>query len=136
LVTAIRRCLGGWMMLVAGQTWRAAVLHRGEQSRSLLAVFPPPSSSAAGGEPPPSPASLRTLDVDRRNCAVVPSTGVTTLAAKVDPSGFPVDATVIHDNNGDYVKQTQCFVRVANGTKALDDDEKHKCLAQRWPGAA
>jgi hypothetical protein len=50
--------------------------------------------------------------------------------------GFPVDATVIHDKNSEYVKQTQFFVRGANGTKALDDDEKQKYLAQRWPGTA
>ena len=55
---------------------------------------------------------------------------------QVDPCGFPVDATVVHDKNGQHVKQTQFFVRVANGTKALDDDEKQKYLAQRWPGAA
>ena len=55
---------------------------------------------------------------------------------QVDPCGFPVDATVVHDKNGQHVKQTQFFVRVANGTKALDDDEKQKYLAQRWPGSA
>jgi hypothetical protein len=52
------------------------------------------------------------------------------------PCGFPVEATVVHDRNGQHVKQTQFFVRVANGTKALDDDEKQKYLAQRWPAAA
>jgi hypothetical protein len=41
------------MTIIAGQTGRAAVLHRGEQSRSLLTVFPPPSSGAAGGGRPP-----------------------------------------------------------------------------------
>ena len=55
---------------------------------------------------------------------------------QVDPSGFPVDAHVVHDKNGQYVKQTQFFVRVANGTKALDDAEKQKYLAHRWPGGA
>ena len=54
---------------------------------------------------------------------------------QVDPCGFPVDATVVHDKNGQHVQQTQFFVRVANGTKALDSDEKQKYLGQRWPGS-
>ena len=61
---------------------------------------------------------------------------MTTLAGQVDPSGFPVDATVISDKNGDYVNQIQFFVRVADLTKVLDDDEKQTYLAQHWPGAA
>lgn len=51
----------------------------------------------------------------------------------VDPCGFPVDATVLHDVNGQYVKKTQFFVRIANGTKALSDDERQKYIGQRWP---
>jgi type I restriction enzyme R subunit len=54
---------------------------------------------------------------------------------QVDPCGFPVEATVVHDKNGQHIKQTQFFVRVANGTKALDGDEKQKYLSQRWPRA-
>ena len=122
-------------MLIAGQTWCTAVLHSAEQSRSLLAVFPP-RRAAWPGRAATIPLSPRKLDVNRRNCSVVPSTGVTTLAAKVDRSAFPVGGTVIHDKNGEYVKQTQFFVRVANGTKVFDGDEKQKYLAQRWPVAA
>jgi hypothetical protein len=55
---------------------------------------------------------------------------------RVDRSGFPVDVIVIDDRNGEFVAQTQLFVRVANGTKAFDDDDKHNDLAQRRPGAA
>jgi hypothetical protein len=43
---------------------------------------------------------------------------------------------VIDDRNGGFVAQTELFVRVANGTKAFDDDDKHKDFAQRRPGAA
>lgn len=123
------------MMLIAGQTWRAAVLQCGERSRSLLAVFPPRRAARPGGAAA-LPASLRHLDVDRRDCAIVVPSGVTTLPAKVDRSGFPVDVIVIDDRNGGFVAQTQLFVRVANGTKAFDDDDKHNDLAQRRPGAA
>lgn len=97
--------------------------------------IPAPSSSSAGGAAA-LPASLRHLDVDRRDCAIVVPSGVTTLPAKVDRSGFPVDVIVIDDRNGGFVAQTQLFVRVANGTKAFDDDDKHNDLAQRRPGAA
>jgi hypothetical protein len=55
---------------------------------------------------------------------------------QVDPSGFKVDATVIHDKNGQHVTQTQFFVPVANGTNALADEEKQTYLSERWPGAA
>ena len=58
------------------------------------------------------------------------------VTSKGNPSGSPVDATVLHDKNGQRFKQTKFFVRVANGTKALDEDEKQKYLSQRWPGAA
>jgi type I restriction enzyme R subunit len=54
---------------------------------------------------------------------------------QVDPCGFPVDATVTHDKNGQHVKAVEFYVRIANGTKALDAAEKQKYLAQRWPGA-
>jgi hypothetical protein len=120
------------MMLIAGQTWRAAVLHSGERSRSLLAVFPP-RRAARPGAVAALPTSFRQLDGDRRNCTIVVPSGVTTLGAKVDRSGFPIDVTVIDDKNGEFA-QTQLFVRVANGTKALDDE--HNDLAQRRPGAA
>jgi hypothetical protein len=52
------------MTIIAGQTGGAAVLHRGEQCRSLLTVFPPPSSGAAGGSRRP-PGRLRKLLAQR-----------------------------------------------------------------------
>jgi hypothetical protein len=121
------------MMLSAGRTWCAAVLPCGEQS--LLAAVPP-RRAARPGRAAALPARLRPLDVNRRNCSVVPSTGVTTQAAEVDPRGFPVDATVIHDRNGEYVKHGQFYLHGTSGTTALDDDDKQTYLAQRWPGAA
>jgi hypothetical protein len=39
---------------------------------------------------------------------------------------LPVQARVVHDRNGQLVEQTQFFVRVANGTRALEDDEQQK----------
>jgi hypothetical protein len=50
------------MTLIAGLTGRAAVPVRGNQSRSLLSVFPPPWSSAAGGTAV-LPAMVRTTNV-------------------------------------------------------------------------
>lgn len=53
---------------------------------------------------------------------------------QVDPSGFPVDAKVIHQKpDGPKETRTEFFVRVANGTKPLDPVEKQKYIAQRWP---
>ncbi|MGB4746741.1 MAG: ATP-binding protein, partial [Candidatus Microthrix parvicella] len=54
---------------------------------------------------------------------------------QVDPSGFPVDATVIKQKpGGPKEKVTEFYVRGLNGTKALDVVEKQKYIAQRWPG--
>ena len=52
---------------------------------------------------------------------------------QVDPSGFPVDAKVIYQNP-DKPKEvrTEFFVRVANGTKALDAVQREKYIAHRW----
>ena len=54
---------------------------------------------------------------------------------QVDPSGFPVDAKVIYQKP-DQPKETRTefFVRVANGTKALDVVETREVHRQRWPG--
>jgi hypothetical protein len=55
---------------------------------------------------------------------------------QVDPSGFPVDAKVIYQKpNQPKETRTEFFVRVANGTKALDIVQREKYIAQRWPGA-
>jgi hypothetical protein len=122
------------MMLIAGLTWRAALFPCGKQSGPQLTG--PAPGEQRGREDPPPPGQGVVSPTYTSQLAVEPSTGVTTLAVMVDPSGFPVDATVIHGKNGDYVKQTQFFERVANGTPALDDDEEQTSLAQRWPGAA
>ena len=46
---------------------------------------------------------------------------------QVDPCGFPVDAKVIYQKtNGPKETRTEFFVRVANGTKALDAVEREK----------
>ena len=121
-------------MLIAGQTWRAAVLHSVGQSRSLLAVLPLRRAARPGGAAA-LPASVRTLDVELSDSAVVPSTG-RMIAAKADPSGLLVDATVSHDRNSEYIKETQFFVRVADGSRTDAGDEKYTYVAQRWPWAA
>jgi type I restriction enzyme R subunit len=52
----------------------------------------------------------------------------------VRPSGVPVDATVtIVDKQGQHNKKTMFYVRVGNGTKDLDEQEKAKYVAGRWP---
>lgn len=52
----------------------------------------------------------------------------------VRPSGFPVEATVIVDRNGELAKETAFLVRVDNGTKTLDPVEREKYIGTRWPG--
>ena len=52
---------------------------------------------------------------------------------QVDPSGFPVDARVIYQKpGGPKETRTEFFVRVANGTKALDGVEREKYILSRW----
>ena len=51
---------------------------------------------------------------------------------QVDPCGFPVDAKVIHEKNGPKETRSEFFVRVANGTKALDAVEREKYILSRW----
>ncbi len=52
---------------------------------------------------------------------------------QVDPCGYPVDAKVIHQKpNGPKETRTEFFVRVANGTKALDAVEREKYILSRW----
>jgi type I restriction enzyme, R subunit len=79
-------------------------------------------------------ASMGTAAATNVRPAIQHVNGADVCRVQVDPSGFPVEATVVHDKNGQYIKQTQFFVRVANGTKAIDGDEKDKYLIQRWPG--
>lgn len=55
---------------------------------------------------------------------------------QVDPAGFPVDAKVIVQKpGGPKETHTEFFVRVANGTRALDAVEREKYILGRW-GAA
>lgn len=52
---------------------------------------------------------------------------------QVDPSGFPVEGRVMYQKPGGPKEvRTEFFVRVANGTKALDAVEKEKYLLARW----
>lgn len=55
---------------------------------------------------------------------------------QVDPCGFPVDAKVIHQRpSGPKATRTEFFVRVANGTRALDAVEREKYIKSRWGSA-
>ncbi len=52
---------------------------------------------------------------------------------QVDPAGFPVDAKVIIQKpGGPKETRTEFYVRVANGTKALNAVEREKYVATRW----
>jgi type I restriction enzyme R subunit len=52
---------------------------------------------------------------------------------QVDPAGFPVEATVIYQKpDGPKETRTEFFVRVANGTKALNSVEREKYIGGRW----
>ena len=51
----------------------------------------------------------------------------------VKPSGFPVDAEVTVDKKGQFQKKTAFYIRLNNGTVGLDEAEKQKYTATRWP---
>jgi type I restriction enzyme R subunit len=52
---------------------------------------------------------------------------------QVDPCAFPVDAKVIYQEpDGPKEVRTEFFVRVSNGTKALDAVEREKYILGRW----
>jgi type I restriction enzyme R subunit len=51
----------------------------------------------------------------------------------VAPSGFPVDAEVTVDRKGQLEKKTAFYVRVANGTKDLEETERQKYVTAHWP---
>ena len=54
---------------------------------------------------------------------------------QVDPSGFPVHARVIYQKPGQPKElRTEFFVRIANGTKAVDVVERERYVANRWRG--
>ncbi|MDQ2883320.1 MAG: hypothetical protein M3Y48_19675 [Actinomycetota bacterium] len=54
----------------------------------------------------------------------------------VHASGFPVDAEVTVDKNGQMIKKVAFFVRASNATRELDDAEKAKYILGRWPTRA
>ena len=51
----------------------------------------------------------------------------------VRPSGFAVDAEVTEDKKGQLQKKTAFYIRLNNGTVELDEAEKQKYVATRWP---
>jgi len=52
----------------------------------------------------------------------------------VSPSAVPVEAKVSIDKHGQTEKKTAFYVRLLNGTRELDDVERDKYVAGRWPG--
>jgi type I restriction enzyme R subunit len=59
--------------------------------------------------------------------------GTTVCRIHVHPSGFPVDARVAVEKNGQQRKETKFYVRTGNSTRALDEPEKAKYILSRWP---
>jgi type I restriction enzyme R subunit len=51
----------------------------------------------------------------------------------VRPAGFAVDAKVTIDKKGQLEKKTAFYIRLNNGTVELDEAEKQKYVATRWP---
>ncbi|MDP9418077.1 MAG: hypothetical protein M3P48_09680 [Actinomycetota bacterium] len=52
---------------------------------------------------------------------------------QVEPAGFPVDAKVIHQKpGGPKETRTEFYVRVANGTNALEAVKREKRILSRW----
>jgi type I restriction enzyme R subunit len=55
----------------------------------------------------------------------------------VPPSGFPVDAHVTVERAGKPEKKTAFYVRLANGTREIaDQEERRKYIASRWGTAS
>ncbi len=52
----------------------------------------------------------------------------------VKPSGFPVDAEVTVNKKGQLQKKTAFYIRLNNGTRDLDEQEKQKYIGSRWSG--
>ena len=52
----------------------------------------------------------------------------------VEPCGFPVQAEVtVADTKGQFSKEVAFFVRLNNGTRAIEDErEIQRYIAQRW----
>jgi type I restriction enzyme R subunit len=52
----------------------------------------------------------------------------------VEPSGHPVDAEVtVADSPGQLARKRVFFIRLNNGTRAIEDDgERERYIAQRW----
>lgn len=52
----------------------------------------------------------------------------------VEPSGHPVEAEVaVEDAHGQHSKERLFFIRLNNGTRAVEDPKEHeRYIAQRW----
>jgi type I restriction enzyme R subunit len=51
----------------------------------------------------------------------------------VQPSAFPVDATVTVDKGGQFQKKTAFYVRIGNATREITDPvERQRYIATRW----
>ena len=55
----------------------------------------------------------------------------------VRPSAFPVEAKVVVDRKGKFERKTAFYVRLANGTREIDDPvERQRYIAGRWTAPA
>jgi len=53
---------------------------------------------------------------------------------QVDPCAFPVDAEVMYQKpDGPKEIRREFFVRIGNGTRALDAVQRERYVAGRWP---
>ena len=52
----------------------------------------------------------------------------------IEPSGHPVDAEVtVADEHGQYAKKRVFYIRLNNGTRAIEDErERERYVGQRW----
>jgi type I restriction enzyme, R subunit len=62
--------------------------------------------------------------------------GVDVCRVHVRPSGFPVDAKVTVEKNGQMVKKTAFYVRASNATRELDQQERARYVLGRWPSTS
>ena len=101
----------------------ASLAKEGKDARDLFELHLTQAMINALGEAATSKVKTQIHTVDGKDFCRV----------HVNPSSFPVDATVVEVNKQDqHIKTTKFYVRLNNATRAIDSEEKDKYIAGRW----
>lgn len=110
--------------------WDALFDELVEASASRFEKHPPPSwpgQLAAMGDAAVANVTVQVHAVDGKDLCRV----------HVRPSAFPVEAEVVVDRKGQFERKTAFYVRLANGTREIDDPlERERYIAGRWTAPA